>query len=99
MLETIGRKRGLPRRTPVGGRVIDNAFWIVSEHGNRAQYVKNIQANPSVRMRIRGRGRSGTAHLLPDDDPIARLKQLPGGNSALVRLMGSDLLTVRVDLD
>jgi hypothetical protein len=24
MLETIGRKSGLPRRTPVGGRVIDN---------------------------------------------------------------------------
>lgn len=99
MLETIGRKSGVPRRTPVGGRVIDNAYWIVSEHGNRAQYVKNIQANPSVRMRIRGRWRSGTAHLLPDDDPIERLKQLPGGNSALVRLMGSDLLTVRVDLD
>jgi deazaflavin-dependent oxidoreductase (nitroreductase family) len=98
-LETIGRKSGVPRRTPVGGRVIDNAFWMVSEHGNRAQYVKNIQANPSVRMRIRGRWRSGTAHLLPDDDPIERLKQLPGGNSALVRLMGSDLLTVRVDLD
>jgi deazaflavin-dependent oxidoreductase (nitroreductase family) len=99
MLETIGRKSGVPRRTPVGGRVIDNAFWMVSEHGNRAQYVKNIQANPSVRMRIRGRWRSGTAHLLPDDDPIERLKQLPGGNSAVVRLMGSDLLTVRVDLD
>jgi hypothetical protein len=50
-------------------------------------------------MRIRGRWRSGTAHLLPDDDPIERLAQLPGGNSALVRLMGSDLLTIRVDLD
>jgi deazaflavin-dependent oxidoreductase (nitroreductase family) len=99
MLETIGRQSGVPRRTPVGGRIIDNAFWMVSEHGNRAQYVKNIQANPSVRLRIRGRWRSGTAHLLPDDDPIERLKQLPGGNSALVRLMGSDLLTVRVDLD
>jgi deazaflavin-dependent oxidoreductase (nitroreductase family) len=99
MLETIGRKSGVPRRTPVGGRVIDNAFWMVSEHGNRTQYVKNIQANPSVRVRIRGRWRSGTAHLLPDDDPIERLKQLPGGNSALVRMMGSDLLTIRVDLD
>jgi deazaflavin-dependent oxidoreductase (nitroreductase family) len=99
MLETIGRKSGVPRRTPVGGRVIDDAFWMVSEHGNRAQYVKNIQANPSVGVGVRGRWRSGTAHLLPDDDPIERLKQLPGGNSAVVRLVGSDLLTVRVDLD
>jgi hypothetical protein len=38
MLETTGRKSGVPRRTPVGGRVIDKAFWMVSEHGNRAQY-------------------------------------------------------------
>jgi F420H(2)-dependent quinone reductase len=47
-LETIGRKSGVPRRTPVGGRVIDNAFWMVSEHGNRAQYVKNIPAGGAL---------------------------------------------------
>ncbi|MGH3971204.1 MAG: nitroreductase/quinone reductase family protein, partial [Mycobacterium sp.] len=31
MLETIGRKTGQPRRTAVGGRVVGNAFWMVSE--------------------------------------------------------------------
>jgi F420H(2)-dependent quinone reductase len=41
----------------------------------------------------------GTAQLLPDDDVSERLRGLPGVNSALVRLMGSDLLTIRVDLD
>lgn len=99
MLETIGRKSGLPRRTPVGGKIIDNQFWMVSEHGEHSDYVRNIKANPAVRVRIRGRWRTGTAHLMPDDDPIARLKQLPGGNSAVVRTVGSDLLTIRVDLD
>jgi deazaflavin-dependent oxidoreductase (nitroreductase family) len=99
LLETTGRKSGEPRRTPISNGLAGDEFWIVAEQGYKAQYVKNIQANRSVRMRIRGRWRSGTAHLLPDDDPIERLKQLPGGNSALVRLMGSDLLTVRVDLD
>jgi deazaflavin-dependent oxidoreductase (nitroreductase family) len=99
VLETTGRKSGLPRRTPVGGRIIDNAFWMVSEHGPRAQYVKNIAANPRVRVRVNGRWRTGTAHLLPDDDPVARLRQLPRLNSAGVRVMGSDLLTIRVDLD
>ncbi|OBI41499.1 nitroreductase [Mycobacterium kyorinense] len=99
MLETIGRKTGQPRRTAVGGRVIDNQFWMVSEHGDRSHYVLNIKANPAVRVRVHGRWRSGTAHLLPDDDPIQRLRGLPGLNSAVVRLMGSDLLTVRVDLD
>jgi deazaflavin-dependent oxidoreductase (nitroreductase family) len=99
MLESIGRKTGQPRRTAVGGRVIDNQFWMVSEHGEHSHYVLNIKANPAVRVRVRGRWRSGTAHLLPDDDPAARLRSLPGLNSALVRVWGSDLLTIRVDLD
>lgn len=99
MLETTGRKSGQPRRTAVGGRVIDGAFWLVSEHGAQSDYVKNIQADPAVRVRLGGRWRTGTAHLLPDDDAAARLVELPQLNSALVRVMGSDLLTIRVDLD
>lgn len=99
MIETTGRKSGLPRRTAVGGRVVDNQFWMVSEHGDHSDYVRNIKANPSVRVRVGGRWRNGTAHLLPDDDPVARLGQLPKLNSAVVRMMGSNLLTIRVDLD
>ncbi|MDF3339796.1 nitroreductase/quinone reductase family protein [Mycolicibacterium septicum] len=99
MLETVGRKSGEPRHTAVGGRVIGDQFWMVSEHGDRSHYVLNIKANPAVRLRINGRWRTGTAHLLPDDDPVARLKELPTLNSAVVRAMGSDLLTLRIDLD
>jgi deazaflavin-dependent oxidoreductase (nitroreductase family) len=99
MLETVGRKSGQPRRTAVGGKVIGNQFWMVSEHGEHSHYVHNIKTNPAVRVRIRGQWRTGTAHLLPDDDANERLRSLPGINSALVRLMGSDLLTIRVDLN
>lgn len=99
ILETTGRKSGKPRRTAVGGRVVDNQFWMVSEHGEHSDYVRNIKADPAVRLRIGGQWRSGTAHLLPDDDPLRRLGGLPRLNSAVVRLMGSDLLTIRVDLD
>ena len=99
MLETTGRKSGQPRRTAVGGKVIDNQFWMVSEHGSHSDYVHNIKANPAVRLRIRDQWRTGTAHLMPEDDAKDRLRSLPGINSALVRLMGSDLLTIRVDLD
>lgn len=99
MLETIGRKSGQPRHTAVGGRVIGDQFWMVSEHGDRSHYVANIKANPAVRLRINGNWRTGTAHLLPDDDPVARLKELPTLNSAVVRTVGSDLLTLRIDLD
>ena len=49
-------------------------------------------------MRLGGQWRNGTAHLLPDDDPLQRLGNLPRLNSAVVRMMGSELLTIRVDL-
>jgi len=67
MLETTGRKSGQPRRTAVGGSVVDNKFWMVSEHGEHSDYVHNIKANPAVRVRINGQWRNGTAHLLPDE--------------------------------
>lgn len=99
LLETTGRKSGQPRRTPVGGRLDGDRFWLVSEFGDRSQYVRNIAANPRVRIRVRGRWHSGTATLLRDDDAKARLAALPRMNSAAVRAMGDNLLTIRVDLD
>ena len=99
MLETTGRKSGQPRWTAVGGSVVDNQFWMVSEHGDHSDYVYNIKANPAVRVRINGQWRSGTAHLLPHDDPRQRLRSLPRLNSTAVRAVGTDLLTIRVDLD
>ncbi|OIJ92806.1 nitroreductase family deazaflavin-dependent oxidoreductase [Streptomyces colonosanans] len=99
VLETTGRVSGLPRRTPVGGRRVGDSFWLVSEYGERSQYIRNIRADPRVRIRIQGRWHTGTAHPLPDDDPRARLRTLPRMNSMAVRAFGADLLTVRVDLD
>ncbi len=99
LLETTGRKSGQPRRTPIGGRLAGNEFWLVSEFGDRSQYVRNIEANPRVRVRVRGHWHSGTATLLPDDDARARLAELPRMNSAAVRAMGDNLLTIRIDLD
>lgn len=99
LLETTGRKSGQPRSTPVGGLLDGDRFWLVSEFGDRSQYVRNIQADPQVRVRVRGRWYPGTAHLLPDDDAQARLEQLPTMNSAAVRAMGDNLLTIRIDLD
>jgi deazaflavin-dependent oxidoreductase (nitroreductase family) len=98
LLETTGRKSGLPRRTPIGGRRVGQEFWFVSEYGEKAQYVRNIQAQPQVRVRIRGRWHVGTAHPISGEDPRTRLKTLPRFNSAAVRALGTNLLTFRVDL-
>lgn len=98
IIETTGRKSGLPRQTPIGGRKVGSSYWIVSEFGRKSQYVRNIEANPNVRVQIRGTWHHGTATLLDDDDPRERLRDLPKLNSLLVRTVGSELLTIRVDL-
>jgi deazaflavin-dependent oxidoreductase (nitroreductase family) len=100
LLETTGRRTGLPRRTPVGHVVDRDVVWIVAEHGARASYVRNIRSNPRVRIKLRNGWRSGTALVLDDDDPRERLRRMGLRlNALVVRLMGTDLLSVRVDLD
>ncbi|MBC2639166.1 MULTISPECIES: nitroreductase/quinone reductase family protein [unclassified Rhodococcus (in: high G+C Gram-positive bacteria)] len=98
LLETTGRVSGQPRLTPIGGRRTGTEFFLVSEFGERSNYIRNIRANSAVRLRIHGRWHAGTATLLPDDDARARLAQLPRMNSLAVQAVGTDLLTVRIDL-
>jgi deazaflavin-dependent oxidoreductase (nitroreductase family) len=99
LLETTGRVSGTPRVTPLGGRRVGDSFWFVSEFGERSQYIRNIRADNRVRVRLHGHWHSGIAHILTSDDAKSRLKELPRGNSSVVRAFGTDLLTVRVDLN
>jgi deazaflavin-dependent oxidoreductase (nitroreductase family) len=100
LLETTGRRSGQPRRIGVGKALEGDTLWVVAEHGRKAAYVRNIEANPRVRVKIGRRWRSGTAHVLPHDDWRERQRRMPNrANSAMVRLMGSEHVTVRVDLD
>ncbi len=99
LLETRGRKSGRPIRNPVGNGLDGNAFWIVAEHGQKAGYVKNIKTDPNVRLRVGGRWRSGVAHVLADDDARERQGQMRRFNAMFVRMMSTDLLTIRIDLN
>ena len=74
----------------------------------KAGYVRNIECDPHVRLKLRQglryRWHTGTAHLLSDDDPRERQRwlaiQLPSsaGNARAVRLFGTELLAIRIDL-
>ncbi len=100
LLETTGRKSGRRRRVPVGNGLRGESFWIVTEHGYAADYVKNIQADPRVRVKVGRRWYEGRARILPDDDPVQRLRALRRPvNDSLLRLVGTEHLTIRVDLD
>ena len=104
LLETTGRKSGEPRVTPVTNGLDGDVFWIVTEHGRRANYVRNLEANPRVRVRAGRRWRAGTASF-PDDDPATRLARIvelnprAKANAAIVRKDATELLVVRIDLD
>jgi deazaflavin-dependent oxidoreductase (nitroreductase family) len=100
ILETTGRRSGEPRRVPVTRLIEGDTLWIVTEHGRKAAYVRNIEADPRVRVRAGRRWRSGTATVLPGEDWRALQRRMPSKlSSATVRLMGTDHLTIRVDLD
>jgi deazaflavin-dependent oxidoreductase (nitroreductase family) len=108
LVETIGRRTGQPRVTPVCDCLEGDTFWIVAQRGHSADYVRNIEANPRVRVKgslSSSDWRDGTAHIFDDDDPEARIRTLGHGNrwrrlclqaSASV---STSPLTVRVDLD
>jgi deazaflavin-dependent oxidoreductase (nitroreductase family) len=108
LLETTGRRTGLPRRTPVCDGLDGARFWLVAQRGRHADWVRNIEANPRVRVKVSGlrsRWRSGTAHILDNDDPRERQRIL--GESSLARrlcalttqALTTSALTVRIDLD
>lgn len=100
LLETVGRKSGQPRQNPVGNGKTGDTMWIVAEGGRDSSYVRNIEANPRVRIRVDGKWRTGTARVMPDDDPQKRLDVTYDPRVAgEVRRFGTSLMTVRVDLD
>ena len=108
ILETRGRNSGKLRRVPVGNGRKGDSFWIIAEHGMRANYVRNIARDPRVRVRLRIGWRyrwvTGMATVLPDDDALARQRRiiawhpLRALNAVNVRVLGADLLTVHVRL-
>ena len=110
LLETTGRRTGQRRLTPVGNGHIDDTFWLVAARGVRADYVKNLLADPDVRVKVGRQWYPGTAHVLPDDDPYLRLREIVTHFGRLRRLdaralessirLGHDTpVTVRIELE
>jgi deazaflavin-dependent oxidoreductase (nitroreductase family) len=99
LLETRGRRTGEPRVVPVGNGLRGDTFWVITEHGRHAHYVRNIEADPQVRVKVGGRWRTGTARVT-DEDPYERMRRLRRPvNDAMLLAVGTEQLVVRVDLD
>lgn len=105
LLETTGRRSGRPRQTPVGNGLDGDVFWLVSEHGRKGEYVKNLCQDPRVRVKVGRRWHTGTATVVDEDDAHARRRRIDEANGLLGRVDGvifrasaSTPVTVRIDL-
>jgi deazaflavin-dependent oxidoreductase (nitroreductase family) len=68
-LTTIGRITGEPREIEIWFVESERKFYILAEHFHEAQWVKNIEHNSRVRVRLGNREFDGTARVLdPEHD-------------------------------
>jgi len=106
LLETTGRRTARPRLVPVANGLDGDTFWLIAALGDQANYVRNLRADPRVRVKarparlrdgLRMRWRAGTAHPMPEDDARARHHRL-GRRRPGYRLDGILLRALAIDM-
>ena len=78
-LTTIGRRSGQERQIEIWFTERAGRYYIIAEHGTRAQWVLNILANSKVRFRVGAHTFGGTARVLnaaQDGELAAAVQQL-----------------------
>lgn len=70
-LTTTGRRTGRPREIEIWFTRQGPRYHLIAEHRERAQWVRNIQADPRVRVRVGARRRAGRARLVRGDTALA----------------------------
>jgi len=104
LLTTRGRRSGVLRTTPLQYEAIDGAYHLGAARGLRAHWVRNIQADPSVEVRVGRRSFRATARVVTEPGPIAdflevRLRRHPHIVGAILRSEGLPRRPARADLE
>jgi deazaflavin-dependent oxidoreductase (nitroreductase family) len=66
-LTTIGRRSGVPREIEIWFVEHAERFYVIAEHRERANWVRNIGADPHVRVTVGARQFAGVARPVDDD--------------------------------
>jgi deazaflavin-dependent oxidoreductase (nitroreductase family) len=103
LLTTTGRKSGQLRVTPLQFEEIEGAYYVGSARGDKADWFKNIVANPNVRIQLQDRSFQAFAEPITDPIRIAdffeiRLQRHPKMIGRLMRLEGLPANHSRSDL-
>jgi deazaflavin-dependent oxidoreductase (nitroreductase family) len=71
LLTTTGRKSGLKRITPLQYEKIGEDYYLGAARGIKADWVRNIQSNPQVKIRVGSGQFQGTAEVVTDPSRFA----------------------------
>jgi deazaflavin-dependent oxidoreductase (nitroreductase family) len=74
-LETIGRVTGQPHGIEIWFAADSDTIWMLSGSGDQSDWVKNLQRNPAVRIRIAGEWVSGLASVVADPVQAQRARE------------------------
>ncbi|HKZ30557.1 MAG TPA: nitroreductase/quinone reductase family protein [Acidimicrobiia bacterium] len=104
LLTTTGRISGLPRVTPLQYEEIDGAIYVASALGDRADWFRNVVADPRVEVRVRSRRLAGIAEPITDPSRVAdflelRLSRHPRMVGAIMRREGLPPHPERADFE
>lgn len=71
LLTTTGRRSGMKRVTPLQYEMIGSDYYLGAARGVKADWVRNIQSNPQVEMRVGAKYFYGTAEIITDPSKFA----------------------------
>ena len=75
-LTTTGLRTGVRREIEIWFTEHDRRYYVIAERGEQAQWVRNVQADPHVAVRIGAESFAARARIVPD-----------GAEPALVQLV------------
>ncbi len=103
LLTTHGRRSGLPRVTPLVYELQGDTILVASARGQSADWLRNIQATPRVKVRVGSRRFDGLAEVTTDPEKIAdylerQFRRNSRAFGAILRAEGLSSPPTRADL-
>ncbi len=87
VLETVGRKSGVRRRSPLAATRIGSHVVVGTFRGNRSQWVRNLSARPNTRYWLAGRPRNTRAFVMHGEKRFRVPESLPDHMKRVVRFL------------
>jgi deazaflavin-dependent oxidoreductase (nitroreductase family) len=97
LITQTGRTSGLPRRTMTESYRLGDKYYAPCAFGKRAQWYKNIAADPRVTIQTAHGAQSSIAVRVTDDEEILAILAAVKGRSSAIHEMYLDYLDIRPD--